>query len=321
MNAADTLREIASRLPKGKAHARAVERLHKWADMLDRAPTGRQPAIANAVMIVEPALAPALATWAGPLALALPAQYANMPHRIPTLARLVLGETPTALAPGLTAHEAHEWLIAGAPSLTGWLATRLGCPIIARSIAVTRWLGAAWADPPRRAALERQREARIAGQVVRGRYLDRVDELIPSDLPRGPASSVEETFARAGKRLAKALERSLQSKGEPLCAEPKWWRLTRARCARLIRTGPDLVAEGRAMRHCVATYATAVKTGKSVIIGLCVRGERSTVEVDPATCKVRQHKGRDNAEPPELCVRALRVLERRWTPREAGMSV
>jgi len=65
------------------------------------------------------------------------------------------------------------------------------------------------------------------------------------------------------------------------------------------------------MDHCVAMYAGSVQQCSSTIVGLCVLGQRSTVELAP-DLSVRQHRGRGNAAPPAINVRALDVLLRRW---------
>ncbi len=104
-------------------------------------------------------------------------------------------------------------------------------------------------------------------------------------------------------------------RGKPLASPPRWWRP--ARCARLLLTGSQLVAEGRQVRHCVSTYAGYVRQGESVIVSLLIRDgdglvHRSTVELDRRTALVRQHKGPENETPSPLCQRALEVLSRRW---------
>jgi hypothetical protein len=108
----------------------------------------------------------------------------------------------------------------------------------------------------------------------------------------------------------KRAERDLARKGEPLAPEPRWWRPVR--CARLLMSPGALVVEGREMDHCVASYVPAVKNKHVVIVALNVIGYRSTAEIDRQKVEVLQHKGKGNAAPPELCVRALKVLQIRW---------
>ena len=68
-----------------------------------------------------------------------------------------------------------------------------------------------------------------------------------------------------------------------------------------LTASPDLVAEGRAMRHCVASYAGSCVAGRSAIFSLRVAegggGEerRMTVEVLPRDRRIVQARGRFNA--------------------------
>jgi butyryl-CoA dehydrogenase len=65
-------------------------------------------------------------------------------------------------------------------------------------MAVTRWIQGVMADPPRQAAALRHREGVIAGHVVGGRVVDRLDEIQEVDLHRSPWATIE----AAGRRLA-----------------------------------------------------------------------------------------------------------------------
>ncbi len=292
---------------------RARTRLEGYARTLDRAPAHRRGVLLTAIAVVECALAHVGSKYVRAVDLPPHTPYPKVDELI--AARLILGERPVDLAPGLTRREAHEWLRDGAPSVCQWYVQRhalrlpnglrlLGSDVV--DLRVAMWLVARWHCAEQRAALERPRREVVAGQAIEGRYLDRVDELRPSDL----VDSVDGTFRRAAERLTRQLERALESRGEPLRAAPRWWRPVR--CARLLLSGSDLVREGRALRHCVGTYAEAVRSGHSVIVGLCVLGQRSTVELDPRTLEVRQHRGLGNGAPPELCVLALAVCRRRW---------
>jgi hypothetical protein len=67
-----------------------------------------------------------------------------------------------------------------------------------------------------------------------------------------------------------------------------------------------LVAEGRSMQHCVATYVSSCLHGKSSIWAMEVEtdGERRkmlTVEVDPARKVICQARGKRNELPNEKC--------------------
>jgi hypothetical protein len=304
MDAIAVLRRAAERVTPKRAR-----RLLEIADMLERAPAERRPAILDAAATLDPALQPLRPAGASMIPAAPPA-YRTAGSKI--LARLVLGETPAQIS-GLTRREAHAWLLTG-PWLSPaeWLWHR-HCPypqpfgLGARAVAVVRWILAALNDPQRRAALERERcERGPHGEEIRGRLLDRVDELIDRDL----RPSVDATFTRAAQRRWKEAERLLARKREPLASPPRWWRPIR--CARLLLSGADLIVEGKQLRHCVASYAPYVARGTSVIIALDVCGHRSTVEIDRSSGQVLQHRGPENAEPHALCVRALETLKRKW---------
>jgi len=287
---------------------RAPARVAAWADAIEAAPEPRDAALLAAAAELEPALAYLVRDEENAALGALLPQY---PPGLPpgVRARLALGETPSAVSSGLTRSEAHAWLLAGAPPVVRWYIDRVTggrCSVEPRELAVARWLVAALADPPRAEALERPRRELLAGRAVEGRYLERVDELRAVDL----RPSVEETYRRAAARLMASLERALRSRGEPLHGVPSWWRPVR--CARLLRSGADLVREGRGLEHCLATYAANVRSGDSVIVGICVCGLRSTVEIDPRAMRVRQHRGPGNGAPPEICARALAVCCARW---------
>ncbi len=67
-----------------------------------------------------------------------------------------------------------------------------------------------------------------------------------------------------------------------------------------------MLAEGKAMRHCVATYTLRCSRRRTTIwsLGLEDEAERHrllTIEVDPATRRVVQAKMADNAAPDDLC--------------------
>jgi len=296
---ATALQRMAAIVP-----ARVRPRLAAYAALLQRTPAARRAVIAAAIACVTPALRHVLdSSHAAPLSQATP--YPALPEEM--AARLILGESPVDLADGaLTRREAHAWLAAGAPPLGSWILREAAIPVDAvLDVRIALWLRDRWAHAEQRAALTRSRRQIVAGQILEGSYLEHVDALRAEDL----GTSVEDTYRRAAVRAAADLERSLVSHGEPLAPEPSWWRPVR--CARLLHTGPDLVAEGRDMDHCVAIYAGSVQQRDSVIVGLCVLGQRSTVELTPGL-GVRQHRGRGNAAPPAINERALDVLLRRW---------
>jgi len=298
---ATALRRMAAIAP-----TRVRSRLDAYAALLERVPESRRPVVAAAIARVTPALRSVLgSTYATPLSYATP--YPTIPEEL--AARLILGERPLDLADGhLTRHEAHAWLAAGAPSLGSWILREAAIHVNADldfDVRVALWLRDRWARADQREALTRPRRQLMAGQLIEGSYLDHVDAIRAEDL----MSSIDDTYRRAAMRAAADLEHALASHGEPLAPEPSWWRPVR--CARLLHTGPDLVAEGRDMEHCVAMYAGSVRDHSSVIVGLCVLGQRSTVELAP-DLSVRQHRGRGNAAPPAINERALDVLVQRW---------
>lgn len=283
--------------------------LQRYVETLERCPPGRRKTVTAAMRIREPWLHKLPPTHGCP-DVRLVQESCGYPTNVEIAARIVLGESPAQISGGLTRKEAHLWLTE-APYLDpqDWL-VRHYCPgrrIHVHSVHVARWLVGALNDPPRARALLRHRaEIGPHGEEIRGCWLDRVDELRDKDL----CKSVDETFRRAGERMYKHFLRIMKNKDERLAAAPHWWRA--APCARILLTGAQLVSEGYVMDHCVAQYAGYVKSGQSVIVAINVLGQRSTVELDPETADVRQHRGRGNEVAPELCRRALAVLRRRW---------
>jgi len=285
----------------------------KWQRHLEAVrscPPGRQPVLVAALATTYPEVLPAyklLDTSTEPASL-VQAHSVYPRCSVQQSARLLLGETPEAISRGLTRKEAHQWLTEAPEWLAGdWLLRKAGLDACARSVAVARWAIECDKDPQRRAALWRARTARGPhGEEINGSLISRLDELQAVDL----RPSVRETFERAGRRLLRQTERLMRRKAEPLAPPPAWWQPVR--CARLLLSPAELFVEGRQMRHCVALYGRYVRSRQSVIVALDVLGYRSTVEMDRKTLQVKQHKGRDNLPPPELCERALRVCLRRW---------
>lgn len=290
-----------------QASPRDARKVRRLLSRVAGAPEHVRPRLLAAVGVIEPALRPVVGPHEGPVCPA----YPDAPPEIQ--ARIAFGETPAQISGGLTSREAHRWLTA-CPSLTPAesLLAGAGTDWTVDSVPVARWIVDVLHDPERREALLRKRSVRGPhGEQIVGSYADRLDELRVPDL----RPSVEATFRAAGARMWKAAEKALQQRGEPLASVPRWWRP--ARCARLLVTGSQLVAEGQQMRHCVAQYAGYVRDGRSVIVSLAIRDghglvHRSTVEIDRSTARVRQHKGPGNEAPSPLCQRALEVLSRRW---------
>jgi hypothetical protein len=82
-----------------------------------------------------------------------------------------------------------------------------------------------------------------------------------------------------------------------------------------------LVDEGRAMRHCIATYAPSCANGRSSVWSMqCENAEGRervlTIEVRPSSRMVMEARGRFNASPTP---QAMRIL-RQWTEK-VGLSL
>jgi hypothetical protein len=301
------LRRIAAVLPPRER--RQIERVAATI-AATRDPAARER-VAAAVGVVTPALAGVMPSCA-----VLAPAYPRAPREIQ--ARLALGEAPAEILSGLTRREAHEALSAGCADPVSWV-LRDYPAVRARDVTAARWAVACLADPARSEALYREREHFIADARVRGRLLDRIDEIRAADLPRGPATGVEVAFESAARRAYEEWQARAATQTRPLAPAPSWWRP--ARCARLLLSAADLAAEGREMAHCVGTYAGAVEARQVVIVSIAIRVgstvARSTVELGRGTAVVRQHRGQANRDPHPLCVRAVEVLERRWR-RAAG---
>jgi hypothetical protein len=293
----------------------------RYADAIERAPEGRRRAIVAALSLEQYPHLRSTAEYDDALRLArnaLPSelQHVNDMH----VAQLVLGVSPQELSGGLTRREARRWLAEtrGSQHPTRWLLMEHGAPraMHVRSMPVARWVISVLRDAPRREALERWRTVRNpAGHVLDCRLVDRVDELTPDDL----RDCVERTFVKAANRAYAETVRVLEKKVHaPLRAAPAWWQPHPH--ARLLLTGDELLAEGRDMEHCVATYAAGVRDGTRLVVAIdasseFVPGLRSTAELDPSTLEVRQHRGRRNASPNPLCESLLRFLLPRWRAR------
>ena len=71
---------------------------------------------------------------------------------------------------------------------------------------------------------------------------------------------------------------------------------------RPIRDEEELIAEGKALSHCVSSYAQRIADGSTMI--LAIRREAApdvpwfTLQLDPKTLKVEQNRGKKNCDPP-----------------------
>jgi hypothetical protein len=153
-------------------------------------------------------------------------------------------------------------------------------------------------------------------------YVGPIVDFLQDPLQRGmamkgrtPASllrMVERWHARLGTTAAPALRwprasiRAFSSE-----EESGLWTITE------LCSSDHLVAEGRALRHCVATYAEACVGRRSSIwsVRLETREGRQrvmTVEVEPDSRRVLQARGKRNAAPSD----AARKILARWAARE-----
>lgn len=233
-------------------------------------------------------------------------------------ARLCLGESPVQISGGqLSRREAHEWLSTFPEySPTEWLARGLPaeCRQL-RSVAVVRWLY----DVRRRGGWGQLEKERVlhgpAGQTVRWRFLDRIDEIQDMDLVRGVRTGVEEAFERAAERAGSAWLEQNRGNHRVLASVPRWKFYHNS--MRPLLTPAQLIREGEELHHCVGGYAAAVEQGQSVIISMSVIGHRSTVEMTPDG-RVLQHYGPRNEPPHPLCERVLdKFLRRNGLRQEA----
>jgi hypothetical protein len=232
----------------------------------------------------------------------------------PWACRLLLGDTPEQIT-GFSKPWAHHVLRVGATDplhAVQWLC-KIQAPDLEDELyppwerpAVVHWLLSQWSRKEGKAALlATRREVGPHGEVVEGRFADRVDELRDPDL----RPSVRETFERCAKRMIASMLR--QNATEILAPIPAWLRPMP--CMTVLRTKAQLAAEGHWMKHCVGTYVGYVKQRESVIVAFRIRDgkgqiHRSTAEFSYSTGFLRQHRGPSNGAPPELCKRAMDVF-------------
>lgn len=329
---AKVLRETAAQLEQlPKPQKKLITHLREAAVILDKVPPAKQTLIATALRVLDPRLTalPNVGTVREdgrarhkPLSEAYPEAPIEMQ------ARLVLGEKPASVT-GLTAKEAHAFLSKRPelPNPATWLVwealdldRQKGAEndvlrqLHLESVPIARWLIERWRDPAQREAMLKYREERMAdGQVIGGRYIDRIDELKEEDL----RASVRDTYAAATVRLAKEIEKeAMRAKHQKeLAPPPAWWQPIR--CATLLDKPGLLAAEGKEMQHCVLTHSPGVRAKKRVIVALRVRDKegvvhKSTVELDRDTLAVIEHRGVANVEPSKISKDALKVCLKRW---------
>lgn len=276
----EDLTQLGKALPVGASVARDMS----------NAPSLQQQAMAQAVLFLHRGIAgPALKN--GPT---------------PTVtAQVILGVHPRTLAPELTRKEASAWVAQSKHSTaSSWLWSQVVAehPEELKDTSrpddtqVIRWVQEIMRDPPRRASATRSRVA--FGGDIEGSVLERLDEILPSDLKRSPT----DTLLAADNRIAKE---EWDGPDELIKDEP--WMSTLPEGSRVIRTFKALRQEGIVMRHCVASYADKVHSKESLIFSLMSTDSRSTLEIRGN--QIREHKGPRNEAPSEACVKlAQKVL-------------
>lgn len=221
--------------------------------------------------------------------------------------RLLAGQSPVEIAacPGMTRREAHDWLMldGGRTAALTWAVTQRlraadltvtgehGC---IRSLRVADWL-AHLSRAGRWNEVVRERVARGPdGETITWTVDGMLDEIDDADIHRlsdGASAVAERAMARMSEHELARWERDHAIIG----ILPAWAR-TLPRHMQVLRTPAALVAEGRALYHCVGGYVEAVRRGQCVIVSVCSRHGRSTIEFTPDG-SVRQHRGRQNRFP------------------------
>ncbi|MFI4971157.1 MAG: PcfJ domain-containing protein [Hyphomicrobiales bacterium] len=243
-------------------------------------------------------------------------------------ARIVLGERPTRLLPGLSRAEAHAALLEGYSEPAAFILRDVGVVGIVHDVAVARWVVACWKDPERQRAILAERCDRGPdGAELRGQLIARLDEIAPEDLARGARTGVREAFASSMRRALERWEKTADTRKDALAPVPAWYRPIR--CARLLMSAEALSREGRELAHCVGGYTDQVRSGRSIIVSLSVpiRSRmggaplmlRSTAELSGDGQTIRQHRATKNLAPHTLSERALIVCLQRWGRRAAPM--
>ena len=65
----------------------------------------------------------------------------------------------------------------------------------------------------------------------------------------------------------------------------------------------ELIAEGKALSHCVSSYAQRIADGSTMILAIRRKAAPDvpwfTLQLDPKTLKVEQNRGKKNCDPPK----------------------
>lgn len=173
---------------------------------------------------------------------------------------------------------------------------------------VAYWTIEVFRNPKKREVLEKERTMiGPHGEVLKYKYLSRLDEVKPCDLYNGEQSSVKKVFKRVAERVAKEEIKILNRHKGILLEDPDWYPGDSDEW-KLLRTGGEIILEGKTLKHCVAQYIPYVKKGESIIVSIksSEGSSASTIEFD-SEGKVVQHYGFKNSEP--MCY-AKEVLNR-----------
>lgn len=219
-------------------------------------------------------------------------------HKGPTAyykAKLLLGSRPTDLVPSLTEKHANLFMAQSEhPTPLGWLWAHaqsqddaLEKATSPRSVEVLYWTLRMLQSPRRRQAMLTFREG-VFGDNVEGRVVDRLDELKPVDLSGSPVRTLETAVERAVRE---------EWKGDDQLVKPEPWHTMVPEGVTVLVTYRGLRAEGKNMRHCVASYANGVAEGRFHILSVNNEHGRSTAAMS-SKGRVTQHKGHGNSEPP-----------------------
>lgn len=212
----------------------------------------------------------------------------------------------------VTPADAHAWMVYGAPSnLTVWRTLRIQSSVGVqgiRSLTIAQWID----DVKRRGQwgllLAPRRIPGPAGAAIEYRYIDRIDEIQEQDLTKGIQTPVRVAFDSAARRTVGASLEKLARDYRVLRQPPGAWRFS-SRVTPLV-TAASLVREGRELNPCVGGYASAVESGRSVILSIRVGSHRSTAEITTEG-QVLQHRAQHNATPHRACQMALESFLRR----------
>jgi len=221
-------------------------------------------------------------------------------------ARLIFGEKPSDIAPGLTKKEAAAWVLQNVhetPEEWLWRQAVEQFPELSishsKSIPVIRWAMRMLKSPKRKHAMSRPRVLFGERQTDAASVLARLDEISLQDLSDSP----RETLQRA---LTRRMKEEWDGPEELLKHAP--WMDDLPDGVTVIRTWQELYLEGLEMRHCVADYAEDIYSGQAVIISLRTEDSRSTAEYNSG--KLVQHQGLARSIPHHSCVALAQKVER-----------